>query len=50
MRLRFWLFAMDVIAALGGFGSRAYNCAVEKASDATDWGDVPLDDTEEGPF
>ena len=39
MRLRFWLGIMDLIAALPrGFGSRAYLWAVERASDATDWG------------
>lgn len=38
-RLRFWLFAMDALAFVGLFGSRAYLYAVGKASDATDWGE-----------
>lgn len=38
MRLAFWLHVMDLIAWLGGFGSRPYLWAVSKASDATDWG------------
>jgi hypothetical protein len=36
--LPLWLFAMDVVALLGGFGSRAYLWCVERASDCTDWG------------
>lgn len=40
IRQRFWLHVMDVIALLpGGFGSRAYLWALERASSATDWGD-----------
>ncbi len=37
MRLRFWLAMMDVIAACGGFGSRAYLYAVERAGALTCW-------------
>lgn len=44
MRLRWWLLVMDVLAALGAWGSgggwrwRAYLWALGRASDATDWG------------
>lgn len=38
MRLRLWLFALDVVFALGGYGSRLYYWVLERASDATDWG------------
>lgn len=47
MRLRFWLFVVDVANLLGS--QRLYLWAVGKASDATDWGEgVTLDDG--GPF
>lgn len=39
LRLRFWLAALDALAAVGLFGSRPYLWVVGKASDATDWGD-----------
>jgi hypothetical protein len=38
-RQRFWLLVMDVIVLCGGFGSRAYGWTLQRASDATDWGD-----------
>jgi hypothetical protein len=38
MKLRFWLFIMDALVALGLFGSRPFLYAVGRASDATDWG------------
>lgn len=37
LRLRFWLRAMDITAALFGFGSRVYLWALQRAADATDW-------------
>ena len=39
MILKFWLLTLDVLAAIGLFGSRPYLWVVGKASDATDWGD-----------
>jgi hypothetical protein len=39
LRLRFWLRMMDVARVLWGFGSRPYIWCLERASDATDWGD-----------
>jgi hypothetical protein len=39
MRLRLWLTVLDILSALGLFGSPLYLWAVGKASDATDWGD-----------
>ncbi len=49
--LPFWLFAMDVVARCGGFGSRLYNWCVMRAADATDWGTPDELPTEsEGPF
>lgn len=50
MRVRFWLFAMDLFDWLGW--GRAYSWALSKASDATDWG-APSSDTvpeSERPF
>ena len=38
LRLRFWFWAMDVTQFVFGFGSAPYLWAVERASDATDWG------------
>lgn len=38
MRQRFWLLALDVVFACGGYGSRLYYWVLERASDATDWG------------
>jgi len=46
---RFWLFAMDALAACGLFGSRAYLWCVGRASDCTDWGE-PVEPTGEEPF
>ena len=40
MRLRFWLFATDVVAFCGGYGSPVYLWCVRRASGATDWGQV----------
>lgn len=37
IRMWFWLATMDVIANLGGFGSRFYLWAVDKASCCVDW-------------
>lgn len=40
IRQRFWLLVLDAIALVpGGFGSRAYDWALDRASDATDWGE-----------
>jgi hypothetical protein len=47
IRQRFWLLVMDVIVLCGGFGSRAYGWVLQRASDATDWGDGE-DCSEEG--
>jgi hypothetical protein len=39
-RLRFWLFAMDALAALPrGLGYPAWAWALQRAADATDWGE-----------
>lgn len=40
MRLKFWLYALDLVFACGGFGSPLYLWVVGKVSDATDWGDT----------
>lgn len=46
MRIRFWLLVLDVLAACGAWRSRGlrwrlYGWALLKASDATDWGEIP---------
>ena len=39
IRARFWLLVLDAICLVpGGFGSRPYCWALERASNATDWG------------
>ena len=49
--LRFWLLAMDAVAACGGFGSRLYLWCVGRASGATDYGPaLAPDDGSEVPF
>jgi hypothetical protein len=40
IRQRFWLLVMDMIVlSPSGFGSRPYSWALERASNATDWGE-----------
>lgn len=39
-RLRFWLWCMDALRAVGFFGSPAYLFCVARASDAADWGSL----------
>lgn len=36
MRLKFWLFVMGAIVFCGGFGSRLYLFAVQRAADAAE--------------
>ena len=53
LRQRFWLFVLDVICLVrGGFGSRAYYWALQRASNATDWGPAlePGEHEGEEPF
>jgi hypothetical protein len=38
LRLEFWLFAMDLIALCGGFGSRLFLWALSHAAACEDWG------------
>jgi hypothetical protein len=38
-RLQFWLFTMDALCWLGCAGGRLWTFALERASDATDWGE-----------
>jgi hypothetical protein len=40
LRLRLWLIALDLLAASGMYGSRAYLWAVERASACVEW-EVP---------
>lgn len=49
-RQRFWLLVLDAICLVpGGFGSRAYLWALDRASSATDWPECPPVDDDE-PF
>lgn len=41
VRLRFWLWMLDVMHVGFGFGSRPYYWALRHASDAIDWGPAP---------
>jgi hypothetical protein len=50
IRMRFWLCVMEAICLVpGGFGSRAYEWALDRACNATDWGYCPPVEGEE-PF